>query len=204
MQKTKKYIVNLILTMPTKRKKVTKKGRLESPKKKVTKQGGAERRKGTSRPDIAAAGVKKLLKDSSPSLRISKEAQDETTVLLQQCLEKLAIKLRSLLDITKRDTVTVEMIRKSCMDLSLADKVCDAQLAKEPKGTRYPLSVAGVLRSTKSHMGKARFTAEAKTKLVAVAMEYVEFLGRKAGCIAKKAAMRKTLKQRDIISATRC
>nr|QBK86320.1 MAG: histone-like protein [Marseillevirus LCMAC102] len=175
----------------------------EIKKKKVSKKGGGERRKGSERPDISAAGIKTVLKESSLSLRISKEAQDKAVVLLQNCLEKLGKDLASLLLIAKRKTVTVDMIRAACQESSLG-KVCDFQISKSPH-ERYPLSMAGVLRYTKVYMGESnRFTADAKLQLLSVAIGYVGFLGQKAGCIAKNAAARKTIKERDLVAATKC
>lgn len=178
--------------------------------KKKSKEGGSSRRKGSKRADLSNLGIKKLASAGAAGslgntkVRFGKKATDAVTDSLQKFLGELALVLQDLLNISRRKTLTVDLITKACKLAGAPKKVCDAGQVISTRKNRSTLSHAGILRRLKaSGLSKdVRSGQAAKQKLVGVAQEYAKYIGHSAGCVTK-ASKRKTVLLRDI-EVTRC
>jgi histone H3/H4 len=154
------------------------------------------------RDDIGKATCHRLLREGAFSkARVEDDAAMAARKALKNLLKQIANNAAKDLALTKRKTVTDEIVKRAvechCFGISEGD------LIRGHVGTQRGLPEAGVVRVVKKALpSKTNISEDGKEALVAAGEAYLRSLGQRAGMMTL-AAKRKTLSENDVKSAAK-
>jgi len=157
--------------------------------------------------ELPLASCKRILLEGAPKAvsRMGAGATVEARNQLEMLLKDLAKHCHDMLQLTKRNTVNVDILKNvvgaslACKGINTADLSHQVRKGAGERG----LPVAAVVRLFKKALGnKSRVTEEAQLALVGACEAYLKNLGHKAAALAD-AGKRRTIQPKDVSVAAR-